>query len=648
MVAFSFISFRSLWKSLSITSHSAPSTTSRRFCHFVLLLVFVAMSTLLCSFLFVKDMDRSAFSMHHLYPNRNGGFGEVGRKIVNKTKDLFGGKESLNDRSIANDVKEKEMSAKDELEGEVEWKAVNATVERKRSSINVQIEKQLPSFLRKIYKEKTHVCHEKSFFDCLQIVSHAIYARFMHLPSGQSRKVVVEEDKVLLQNGGEDADELSEIEPWATGVKVEAKGRRDIKFEVVRAFHAGGPPKKSEGYGRLDKKIDLNRYRFDDLVLQPKTCAADMVHRDDVMEREKKVPWLGHFRNVWVSGTGVVLVPLRRRRYTKDIWEVEAYEIGGGCCSRNWAYLLNSTFKIDLTKSATPLAFSVGQHHGLTFFHVMQNIVPRILSFWELLVAMPRKMKILVSLDLRRKRGAVVLQNILQTLGWPSNERLLKVDQYEFRQVKRLFVPAPFDQDIENYSKCFGKRSSTLLQDLIRGNRKRTVVKKKKQRAAGAKNGRKNTEKKRFNILLIDRAHWRKKGRKPKCRGLRCIGNLYAIKNSLEKKLGNRVRVKVTKNHKRGNSFFRTMQEFAEADCIIGGHGAGFQNQIFMRNGTYAIHLGWNKMWRLYANLAKEYGINFKNLITKGAGQNRHNIMADVRNVVKVVVDIVNTKESER
>jgi hypothetical protein len=52
---------------------------------------------------------------------------------------------------------------------------------------------------------------------------------------------------------------------------------------------------------------------------------------------------------------------------------------------------------------------------------------------------------------------------------------------------------------------------------------------------------------------------------------------------------------------------------------------------VFMKGaGTHVIHIGGTPLWRLYAALAHEFGVDFRNIWTPSAGQDSVNVRVDV------------------
>eukprot|EP00172_Hildenbrandia_rubra_P003906 Plantae.Rhodophyta-Hildenbrandia_rubra.ctg6931.p1 GENE.Plantae.Rhodophyta-Hildenbrandia_rubra.ctg6931~~Plantae.Rhodophyta-Hildenbrandia_rubra.ctg6931.p1 ORF type:complete len:568 (-),score=67.64 Plantae.Rhodophyta-Hildenbrandia_rubra.ctg6931:553-2088(-) len=480
--------------------------------------------------------------------------------------------------------------------------------------------KKSSAFPRRKFLEDKHVCKGMWLEDCFWKVTDVISSFFQHPSPDVSYDIVEKNTLVFKRPGGR---RKGKMQNWAKGIELsKINGRkREIRLKVIKGF-AFGTHEHDNKLRSVTTKLNISSFRFGGLVLQPNACPKDFNTVSSVSMNASRIPWLAQFTNVYTSGTGVILVPIRKKRLSKNTWLAHAYEIAGGCCLSHWASLVGRTFTVDATKKPIPLLFSIGQHHGVTFHHVMKDMLPRVVSFWSLLTGL-RGAKILLSVHEKARRTAKVAENLLEVLGWPV-ERTMTLDQYEFAPVKRLLVPAPHAQDIQRYSDCYSNYSSKLLRALIQPSNLQSKP----------------------QILLIDRASWRRKGKNPECKGLRCIGNLFQIKTALEINYGDQVSVAVTQGRK-GNVLMRTVSQFQKASIVIGGHGAGFQNIMFMPPGGHVIHLGWKgKMWRMYEGQSKRYGMHFQNVITEGAKRSASNIMADVPLIVRLVGDILSSTES--
>jgi len=130
-------------------------------------------------------------------------------------------------------------------------------------------------------------------------------------------------------------------------------------------------------------------------------------------------------------------------------------------------------------------------------------------------------------------------------------------------------------------------------------------------------------------ILLMERAYRRSSD--GKCHRVRCLANFHELRNAIISEFGDRVVVETFGPENKGG-IRKTAKLFNRATVVIGVHGAGFANMLYMRQwGSHMIHLGWEgRMWQFYAKKAHARGINFVNVLTPGASQNAEDIEAEI------------------
>lgn len=160
------------------------------------------------------------------------------------------------------------------------------------------------------------------------------------------------------------------------------------------------------------------------------------------------------------------------------------------------------------------------------------------------------------------------------------------------------------------------KTVRSLVRDNMLGDRQEGSAKGKKRRPV---------------ILLIDRASRRSGSR---CWGQRCLANFDELRSAIQKEFGDLIEIRTMPAQ--GYAMMRTGAEmFEKATIVICMHGLAFFNTMCMKErGSYAIHLGWEGMWQLYAVLAKQHGVDFRNILTKGVGQHSSNVKAEIPVVV--------------
>lgn len=381
--------------------------------------------------------------------------------------------------------------------------------------------------------------------------------------------------------------------------------------------------------------VSLAPHRHASLARPPRNCP---------LSETRTPPWLLEFANVWMSPEGELYL-LRQTRNsslvsaeeetetvtgaedeaeaeaeaqaeteTKGNVDVEieaeadadAYSFQGGCCSYEWANTLGEPMGGERHRRVA-IGFSLLQYHGSTYSHVLQEVLPRLLTFWEVAVAVmsTRGGKVVGSSHL------TVVRDFLRSFGVPDAKMLLF--GYEDRRAiffERLFVPAPFLQDA--YARaCVDRAVASVL----------------KAQYAGEEGPE------RPMVLLLERARSRS-GDGGACAGMRCLANFHALCNALRTELAGRAEVRVLAARD-ADVLREGVRMFARAMVVVGVHGAAFANIPFLKGkGTHCVHLGWRQRWQMYARLAKRYDVGFVNILTKGAGATRENVVADIPVVV--------------
>lgn len=343
----------------------------------------------------------------------------------------------------------------------------------------------------------------------------------------------------------------------------------------------------------LVRAKEMDKYRHEQLAWWPQHCEQRGAAR---------VPWLVEFKNVWMDGFGNVYAPSRERN--RMTWAVKAYSFQGGCCHLNWKNAKKDLVKLRRGRGCTKryrVGFSVTQNHGSTYWHVMRELIPRLFSFWRVAVTVASARDGVIAIPY----GGLTAK-LIRLLGVPE-ERVTQIDFNEACFFEQLLVPEPTIQGGYATS-CMHSVIARVLREHVQGARARPF------------------------ILLVERA-LKRSADGSRCVGKRCLANFAELQDAITREFGMLVEVRVLSPS--GDDLFRRSVElFSRASVVVGMHGAGITNQIFMQRGAHVIHLGWHGMWQLYARVAKEHGIDFVNVITEGASQTGENAKAEIPVVI--------------
>lgn len=444
-------------------------------------------------------------------------------------------------------------------------------------------------------KGKFHICQRKEAISCRRQISRVI-ARWMTSKKYSSFRI--DGNDTLIVRDRKKLKGEKKVQDWDIGLEdaIHIEGRyRKIRVKIVEAFHYRSNRWASEGYSDIENYVNVSDHRLPGIALFPRKCSNDVL--------SQPVPWLAQFRNAFVNHDGVIIVPFRKGN-TENHYDARSYDIAGGCCEKDWRNTRGASISISF-ESVDRALFSTGNYHGSTFHHVITEQVPRLLAFWKLLQK-DRNVKVTV-------RGGV-LQDLLDVFGWSKERITSKPRRIDYWAAEKIYMPAPYYQDREGYSNCSEWITSNIFKHLVRD--------------------RKVRRRQKLIILVLDRAEHRTKGTKQSCLGKRCIRNLPELVQKLRKEFRHRAYVRVMR-HNEGNTLIDGVAQFKHSKLVIGAHGAGFQNLMFMKSGSTAIHMGWK--WEIYAKLAERHKISFKQVGIRGMSHNSGNHTADIAKVMQIV-----------
>lgn len=405
----------------------------------------------------------------------------------------------------------------------------------------------------------------------------------------------------------------TEVPPYDLGNELAAQSVD--RTSVFTIFGRAGYIYKRRPSARLSsydvvKPASMNPFRHANLARLPAKCAS--------ASDSSRPPWLIDLRNVWMGTSGEIFVPERvvQRSGATD-WIVREYQFQSGCCEQSWPLSKGRKMVFRQPRgqpSRAKVGFSLSQHHGSTYYHVSNQALPRLLSFWDVALAVMA----LPGGKIVGPGHPDVLVTFLRNFGIPDSKLLLFAKGRKAPIFfERLFVPGPFHLRLDSYSHdCVVRGVGRIVgaHSLQSGGReppKETVP----------------------LVVLLERARSRSPDGK-RCRGVRCLANFGALRRAIATEFGDRVRVEVLSG-KDPDVLLRAIRLFARATIVVGVHGAGMSNILFMRGrGTFCIHLGWEGMWPLYGRIAHTFDVDFVNILTQGASQDGENVVADIPVVV--------------
>mmetsp|Transcript_13068 Transcript_13068/g.40253 ORF Transcript_13068/g.40253 Transcript_13068/m.40253 type:complete len:451 (+) Transcript_13068:179-1531(+) len=289
-------------------------------------------------------------------------------------------------------------------------------------------------------------------------------------------------------------------------------------------------------------------------------------------------------------------------------------EIGGGCCMEDWKRYKGHKVQASASNTSARLhrAFSLLQHHGHSLFHVVNEVVPRLLTYYTFLLDNP-DVKILVS-------AVRPLPTIfVESFGF-SADRVVRVGLRDVVRVGELYVPPPVFQERRYYPRCALVAARDFLVSIVDSVEQRSTVRNK--------------------IVLLERATRRTAD--GKCHSTRCMQNFVELKTSIEKEFKDSQH-EVVVFPPSGLYIQDVVHLFRDAVAVVGIHGAAFTNVLFCRPGTHILHVGSPSPlsdigpgW--YRTFASTFNLTYYGLeATADFNRESFNVGVDVQNITSLL-----------
>lgn len=264
------------------------------------------------------------------------------------------------------------------------------------------------------------------------------------------------------------------------------------------------------------------------------------------------------------------------------------HDIGGGCCHEDWAKYhgvkLSSRFRTPSLRTAPlaalrrrkqPLLLVLAQHHGTTYHHVMNDVIPRLIYSVPLLHAVPA-LKVLVP-------PGDLASAFVSVFGLPKSRVIVQSSKDSPLYCALCIFPPPFLQFRHSYPANQTSVTAALLSDLVLpASSKPTVTSK---------------------VVVIRRAS--DDAGENGCEKTRCLSNFNAFQSALGALYSVQVFAPDT-------PLTDTIRAFAGASAVVAVHGAGLQNIMFCRPGTQVIELGFGA--GLYAAISRSLQLKYRHV----------------------------------
>lgn len=308
------------------------------------------------------------------------------------------------------------------------------------------------------------------------------------------------------------------------------------------------------------------------------------------------------------KASGIAISPTDRK----------VFEISGGCCSPEWPHIINTTVElskqshISYKQNNRRVILVLNQHHGVTYSHVMHEVLTRYFITLPIIDAFP---DLFVSIS-----KSDVTVTILTMLGL-SHSRILQSSSTSDTWTGAALLLYPQTVFLQEAQLPFGKNQSVVTADIL-GRVACSTLPPSKQASSST----------RPLIVLIERADDRHKD--GSCDESRCIKNFKELREAITERLDMEVQVFPAKEDLK-----TTLQLFSRAHVVVGVHGAGLQNIIFCKPGTTVVQIGARDH---YKRIAEQFSLSFHFvIIEKLSLVQSENIVLDVPAVVQQIAAAV-------
>lgn len=292
----------------------------------------------------------------------------------------------------------------------------------------------------------------------------------------------------------------------------------------------------------------------------------------------------------------------------------DAYELGGGCCWRDWRHVAKINISVGNAMSAEKRYRSVlvlNQHHGSTYFHSVYEVLPRFLYSLPLIDSNPNLMIGITSSAFMTQMVDLFEVNRSRLLYLRNRRREKWIGANML-----IYPPAP--NMLFQGKDAHIKKTAAILRERVN------------QKYALSINLRNQ-----LVLVLLERAKTRQ-DESTDCHEERCLKNFADLKNGLMKAMPmfNTIIYGPTEDIR------STVQTFSLASVVVGVHGAGLQNQMFCETGTIIVEIGYGP--DLYEAQAKTFGHVYHQLFVDGLSHRSRNfILPELNKTVEQISEFV-------
>lgn len=310
-------------------------------------------------------------------------------------------------------------------------------------------------------------------------------------------------------------------------------------------------------------------------------------------------------KNSFFSASGIAI----------DVLRSTVFEISGGCCMDDWNYIQNKTVLFPKTvnrwfrKHRRRAILILCQHHGITYHHVIYEVLPRYILSIPILEA---DSSMLVAID-----KSELLLSMLLRLGL-DRKRIIMLDTSDYNiwyGAGLLIYPPPVAGHEETFPVSRGEQMQAVSEFLRSSIHPISPPEDQENRVP--------------MILMMDRARQRS-WFSGECYEQRCLKNFEELEQALEQRFPYMNFVVF----RAGASLSDAISMFSSADVVIGIHGAGFQNVMFCKPGTTVIHIGSDTDYKW---LADAFSLSYHAVIDHFLSRESRNFEVHVPTIVEQI-----------